>query len=105
MGVWITIPPYFIGRDPMHQLTVDLLTERCATHGDYTNHAEATQALKLAILNTICRPWLDYSAAQREALDMIAHKLGRILAGDPDFADHWRDIAGYATLVADRCSK
>lgn len=89
----------------MHQLTTDMLTERGATHGNFTDHAEATQAIKLAILNTTCRPWLDFTAAQREAMDMIAHKLGRILAGDPDFRDHWADIAGYATLVAERCSK
>ena len=31
---------------------------------------------------------------------MIAHKIGRILAGDPNHIDHWLDIAGYATLVA-----
>ena len=30
---------------------------------------------------------------------MIAHKIGRILAGDPSFQDHWADIAGYATLI------
>lgn len=39
---------------------------------------------------------------QSESLDMIAHKIGRIIAGDPNVEDHWRDIAGYATLVADR---
>jgi hypothetical protein len=39
---------------------------------------------------------------QREALDMIAHKIGRILNGDPNYADSWVDIAGYAKLVADR---
>ncbi len=33
---------------------------------------------------------------------MIAHKLARICNGDPDYGDSWRDIAGYATLVADR---
>lgn len=38
----------------------------------------------------------------REALDMIAHKIGRILNGDHDYADSWDDIAGYARLVADR---
>ena len=31
--------------------------------------------------------------AQTEALDMIFHKIGRILAGDPNFRDHWQDIA------------
>jgi hypothetical protein len=39
---------------------------------------------------------------QREALAMIANKLGRILNGDPNYADSWMDIAGYAKLVADR---
>jgi hypothetical protein len=38
--------------------------------------------------------------SQREALDMIQHKIGRILAGNPNHHDHWHDIAGYATLVA-----
>ena len=39
---------------------------------------------------------------QLEALDMIAHKIARIINGDPDYADSWHDIAGYAKLVADR---
>jgi hypothetical protein len=38
----------------------------------------------------------------QESLDMIAHQIGRIIAGDPGFADHWADIAGYAQLVANR---
>jgi hypothetical protein len=33
---------------------------------------------------------------------MICHKLGRIAAGDIDYADSWHDIAGYAKLVEDR---
>jgi hypothetical protein len=33
---------------------------------------------------------------------MIVHKIGRIVNGDPDVTDHWVDIAGYATLIADR---
>lgn len=39
---------------------------------------------------------------QIECLEMIAHKIGRILNGDPNYGDSWRDISGYATLVADR---
>lgn len=39
---------------------------------------------------------------QRDALMMIAVKISRILNGDPNHSDNWRDIAGYATLVADR---
>lgn len=33
---------------------------------------------------------------------MIAVKIARILVGDCNHPDHWHDIAGYATLVADR---
>jgi hypothetical protein len=39
---------------------------------------------------------------QSEALEMIAHKIARILNGDPNYVDSWLDIAGYATLVAER---
>ena len=42
------------------------------------------------------------AADQIEALDMIFHKIGRIINGDPDYVDSWVDIAGYAKLVADR---
>lgn len=34
---------------------------------------------------------------EREGLDMIAHKIARILCGaDPYDPEHWTDIAGYA---------
>ena len=81
----------------------DLLIVRGKTHGDYNDHARITQNLKAMIYNEVNFHRL--SATQRETLDMIAHKIGRILAGDPDFRDHWADIAGYAKLSADRCTK
>ncbi len=34
-------------------------------------------------------------------MDHIAGKLSRILSGQPGFDDHWRDIAGYATLAVE----
>jgi hypothetical protein len=77
--------------------TDDLLAERAKTHGDYATHAYITQELKRVMAeagNDLLIP------AQREALDMIAHKIGRILAGNPHYQDHWDDIAGYARLVA-----
>ncbi len=76
------------------------LKERGSRYGAFIDHAACTQALK-DILRL-------YSAAktlapdQQEALDMICHKMGRIVCGDPDYADSWVDIAGYAKLVADR---
>lgn len=85
--------------------TKTLITERGKTHGDFGAHALITQNLKLMMQNSVDDKWLSLTAAQRESLEMIAHKIGRILAGDPDFRDHWDDIAGYARLVAERCSK
>jgi hypothetical protein len=42
--------------------------------------------------------WSRLSPSQKEALEAIAGKIARILNGDPSFADHWIDIAGYAKL-------
>jgi hypothetical protein len=47
----------------------------------------------------------DLAQDQREALEMIAHKIARILNGDPNYSDNWIDVAGYATLVANRLEK
>ena len=44
----------------------------------------------------------DFAPDQLEAVNMIVNKLARIYNGDPNYSDSWRDIAGYATLVADR---
>lgn len=78
--------------------TDKILQERGKTHGDYSEHAKMTQWLKRTMARG--RNWEGLSDTQRETLDMIAHKVGRILAGDPDHVDHWDDIAGYAKLVA-----
>jgi hypothetical protein len=45
---------------------------------------------------------LELAADQRAALAMIAHEIARIMHGDPNYADSWVDIAGYAIPVADR---
>ena len=75
-----------------------LLAERGKTHGDFNEHARITQDLKFTI--TSAPGFARLSAAQRETLDMTAHKIGRILAGDPNHPDHWDDIAGYARLIS-----
>lgn len=48
------------------------------------------------------RQWNSLNAPMRESLDMILHKISRILSGDPCTKDHWADIAGYARLIADK---
>jgi hypothetical protein len=75
-----------------------VLSERGARYGKFTDHARITQSLK-TIIDQCDNGKLSWS--QRESLDMIAHKIGRILNGDPNYADSWVDIAGYAKLVAD----
>ncbi len=78
----------------------DILTERGKTHGDYTDHATITQMLK-RIMRT-GKNWDGLSDIMKESLEMNAHKIGRILSGDPSHHDHWDDIAGYAKLVSQR---
>lgn len=77
-----------------------VLTERRGTHGDYQEHAAITQQLE--DIMRASGNWNRLEFHEKETLHMIAHKIGRILAGDPHFHDHWVDMAGYAKLSADR---
>jgi len=77
--------------------TAAVLTERGTRYGPFPAHAVITQALK-SVMNT--QPgWKRLSSSQKESLEMVAHKIGRILNGDPNYDDSWVDIAGYAQLV------
>ena len=80
--------------------TEELLEEREKTHGDFTIHAIITQSIKRCYGAIGGYEFL--TSPQKEALDMIAHKIGRIIAGDSNVKDHWDDIAGYAKLVSMR---
>lgn len=75
---------------------------RRATHGEFYKTAHAYEGIKSAIDRYIQK---ELPPQQRYALDMIAVKLARIVAGDNYHKDHWRDIAGYASLVADRLER
>ena len=81
---------------------IDILEEREKTHGDFAETARMSQALK-SLMSTGYR-YPELSDVQCEALDMIASKIARILAGDPNQPDHWRDIAGYAQLALNACN-
>ena len=78
------------------------LAERQSTHGDFECHAAVTQDIKVTISHHVENFGQELTDMQKEALDMIAHKIGRIIAGNPNHHDHWHDIAGYASLVADK---
>ena len=73
------------------------LNERGARYGAFDNNAEITQHLKHVMRQY--PGWGDLSLSQAEALEMIVHKIGRILNGDPNYLDSGHDIGGYAGLV------
>ena len=75
------------------------LEQRGNRYGKFCEHARITQNLKKAMQDS--PNWMKLKDDQKEALDMLAHKLGRILNGDPDYHDSWHDIIGYTKLVAD----
>ena len=95
---------------PMPEITMQpdetdvdtVLDERAKDYGKFIEGAEIMQMLKRLVHNYIEDRGTPLAFDQREAIDMIIHKLGRIINGNPDKVDHWVDIAGYATLVADR---
>ena len=74
-----------------------VLAERGSRYGEFVDHAFITQSIKRAMENS--SNWPTLSDDKKEALEMIAHKIGRILNGDPNYADSWTDIVGYAKLV------
>lgn len=78
------------------------LEERGSKYGPFIGHAEVTQRLKNCIHNELVVRQKRMAPDQQEALDMICHKIGRIINGDADYDDSWIDIAGYAQLVANR---
>ena len=78
------------------------LTDRGNKYGPFIGHAEVTQRLKRVMAEELAKRGKPLADDQWEALEMIAHKIGRIINGDPDYDDSWVDIAGYAKLVSDR---
>lgn len=77
----------------------ETLNERGNRYGEFSEHARITQNLKAAMVDS--PNWSQLSADKKEALEMIQHKIGRILNGDPNYHDSWHDMIGYTKLVAD----
>jgi len=74
-----------------------LINNREKTHGNFKNTAETSQNIKSVMITG--NNWERLNDSQRESLEMIAVKIGRILSGDHNFRDHWDDIVGYAQLA------
>lgn len=83
--------------EPEADATEQLITERGSRYGKFKDGAEIMQELKDVMREV--DGWHNLTPSQREALDMIQHKIGRILNGEPTYDDSWKDIAGYATLI------
>lgn len=93
--------------------TKELLEERGTTHGDYESQSCLTEGMKAMMHRH--ENWTHVPLPVRHALDMILLKIGRAVAGDPDYLDHYDDIIGYAeqarryvkkrTFSADNISK
>lgn len=71
------------------------IPNRDEKHGGLTLVGLTSQRLK-----EVMRSGRNHSVlhdSEKEALDMIAHKIARILHGaDPHNREHWEDVAGYA---------
>jgi hypothetical protein len=85
-----------------------ILAERQTTYGDFSTLAELSQALKGLVkdaYNAKPEDQRNLEDYQCEALEMILHKIARIINGDPQYKDNWADIAGYSTLVVKELEK
>jgi hypothetical protein len=76
------------------------LAQRGSRYGEFAEHARITQNIKRAMQDS--PNWSSLSDDKKEALEMAAHKIGRILNGDPNYHDSWHDIIGYTKLVAEK---
>ena len=80
----------------------EVLKARSQRYGPYKVHAAAEQAIKRAMQS---QPgWQNLNDVQQSVLDMVVHKIARILNGSADHADNWIDIAGYSKQTKENIS-
>jgi hypothetical protein len=88
-------------QETSQQMSVDAtLTTRAGTYGKFQRNAAISQSLKYVARSS--DNWDRLEGDQQESLDQMFSKIGRLLTGDPNHYDSWHDLAGYATLVAER---
>ena len=81
----------------------DMLKGREGRYGSFEGHAKIAQGLKAVMHER--SGWDKLADDQREALEMVQHKIARILNGDPNYIDNWIDLVGYSQLVVNRLEK
>jgi hypothetical protein len=99
--IGVFAPPEMVPMPPVPDVNATL-DARAANYGKFKDGAELMQSIKRSMSEHAAKHGKFFADDQWEALEMIVHKIGRIVNGNPDVTDHWVDIAGYATLIADR---
>lgn len=80
----------------MGKPALEVIEGRAKTHGDYSVGSN----IALVMHRTLKRHGVEELDDEMQyALWMFCAKISRILSGNPRDVDHWRDIAGYASLV------
>lgn len=78
------------------------LDERGSRYGKFKDQSMISQSFKEVLRRCVLYSGKDLDHDMQEALEMILHKIARIINGDRNYADSWHDIAGYAKLIEDR---
>jgi len=79
-----------------------ILEERGKQYGSYRDQAELSKKLRDIILGHMrVNTPTQIPEYMEESINMISHKIARIANGNAHNVDSWRDIGGYAILVAD----
>lgn len=90
----------FVTPSPLASGIDSTLAERGSRYGSFIGHALVSQDLKAAMVRT--PRWCELPPDMKESLEMIQHKIARVLNGDPNYVDSWHDIIGYARLIEKR---
>lgn len=92
----------FIGEAAMTNIN-SIIEERGSNYGDFGSQALISQNIKAAMRHS--PNWAKLPNDMKEALEMVALKIGRILNGQFDYKDSWTDVVGYTQLVVDRLER
>ena len=76
-----------------------VIEERGSNYGQFKDHAHLSQELKGCMQRHAEYKYL--STEMRESLEMIQHKVARVINGNQNHLDSWIDIQGYAKLISD----
>lgn len=80
----------------------EVLTDRGKSYGKFVNNARTSQRLKAVISEALLEREESIPDDAAEALDMFCSKISRLVNGDINHVDGWRDIEGFSRLVRER---